>query len=42
MNEGALLAARDERHFISMDDLQEAIIKVIAGPAKKSRVVTES
>ena len=42
MNEGALRAARDERHFISMDDLQESIIKVIAGPAKKSRVVTES
>ncbi len=42
MNEAALLAARDERHFISMDDLQESIIKVIAGPAKKSRVVTES
>ena len=42
MNEGALRAARDERHFISMEDLQESIIKVIAGPAKKSRVVTES
>ena len=42
MNEGALRAARDERQFISMDDLQESIIKVIAGPAKKSRVVTES
>ena len=42
MNEGALRAARDERHFISMDDLQESIIKVIAGPAKKSRVVTDS
>ena len=42
MNEGALLAARDERHFITMDDLQEAMIKVIAGPEKKSRVVTES
>ena len=42
MNEGALRAAWDERHFISMDDLQESIIKVIAGPAKKSRVVTES
>ena len=42
MNEGALRAARDERHFISMDALQESIIKVIAGPAKKSRVVTES
>ena len=42
MNEGALRAARDGRHFITMDDLQESIIKVIAGPAKKSRVVTES
>ena len=42
MNEGRPPGRRDERHFISMDDLQESIIKVIAGPAKKSRVVTES
>lgn len=40
MNEGALLAARKNQPFISMDDLHEATIKVIAGPEKKSQVVT--
>ena len=42
MNEGALRAARDDRRAITMEDLQESIIKVIAGPAKKSAVVTEA
>ena len=41
MNEGALRAARDNRPCITMEDLQESIIKVIAGPAKKSHVVTD-
>ena len=41
MNEAALLAARKNRHFISMADLNDAVIKVIAGPEKKSRVVIE-
>ena len=41
MNEAALLAARRERRFISMSDLQDAVIKVIAGPEKKSKVVIE-
>ncbi|MDE6880734.1 MAG: ATP-dependent zinc metalloprotease FtsH [Oscillospiraceae bacterium] len=40
VNEGALLAARRNESFITMADLQEAVIKVIAGPEKKSRVVT--
>ena len=40
MNEAALLAARADRRFITMKDLQEAEIKVIAGPEKKSRVVS--
>mgnify|MGYP005898918261 CR=1 FL=1 len=40
MNEAALLAARREERFITMEDLHEAVIKVIAGPEKKSRVVT--
>ena len=40
MNEGALLAARKNQRFITMSDLQESIIKVIAGPEKKSHVVT--
>ncbi len=39
INEGALLSARKGQKFITMDALQEAIIKVIAGPEKKSRVV---
>jgi cell division protease FtsH len=40
MNEGALVAARHNQKFISMEDLQSSIIKVIAGPEKKSSVVT--
>ena len=40
MNEAALLAARRKEQFITMADLHEAVIKVIAGPEKKSRVVT--
>ena len=39
VNEGALLAARRGHKFITRGDLQEAVIKVIAGPEKKSRVV---
>ena len=41
LNEGALLAARADKRFITMEDLQEAMLKVIAGPEKKSRVVTD-
>lgn len=41
MNEAALLAARQHHRFIAMRDLNEAVIKVIAGPEKKSRVVIE-
>ena len=40
MNEAALLAARRAQPFITMPDLHEAMLKVIAGPEKKSRVVT--
>ncbi len=40
-NEGALLAARRNQKFITMADLKEAEIKVIAGPEKKSRVIPE-
>ncbi|MDO4315406.1 MAG: AAA family ATPase, partial [Oscillospiraceae bacterium] len=39
INEGALLAARKGRQVITMADLKEAEIKVIAGPEKKSRVI---
>ena len=41
INEGALLAARKNQHFITMQDLKDAEIKVIAGPEKKSRVIPE-
>ena len=41
LNEAAILAARANRKLINMEDISEAINKVIAGPAKKSRVVTE-
>ncbi len=41
MNEAALLAARRRERFITNADLHEAVLKVIAGPEKKSRVVTE-
>ena len=42
LNEAAILAARGNRHAISNIDLYEAINKVIIGPQKKSRVVTET
>ncbi|HIT56354.1 MAG TPA: ATP-dependent zinc metalloprotease FtsH [Candidatus Galloscillospira stercoripullorum] len=41
MNEAALLAARAHERFITAQDIHEAVIKVIAGPEKKSRVVVE-
>jgi cell division protease FtsH len=41
LNEAALLAARSDRRFILMTDLHEAMLKVIAGPEKRSRVVTD-
>ena len=39
LNEAALLSAREKRPFIRMDVIHEAMLKVIAGPEKKSRVV---
>ena len=41
INEGALLAARKDQHFITMQDLKDAEIKVSAGPEKKSRVIPQ-
>lgn len=41
VNEASLLAARVNRKAITMKDIEEATIKVIAGPEKKSKVVTE-
>ena len=40
LNEAALLSARRYKRFITMDELHEAMLKVVAGPEKKSRVVT--
>ncbi|TGV30351.1 ATP-dependent metallopeptidase FtsH/Yme1/Tma family protein, partial [Mesorhizobium sp. M00.F.Ca.ET.186.01.1.1] len=41
LNEAALLTARKNKKQISMKEVDEAIDRVIAGPAKKSRVVSE-
>lgn len=41
LNEAALLAARNDRKSITEKDIEEATMKVIAGPEKKSRIVTE-
>ncbi len=40
-NEAALRAASFRRAFLAMEDFQESVIKVLAGPEKKSRVVIE-
>ncbi|MFA7501972.1 MAG: ATP-dependent zinc metalloprotease FtsH [Anaerovoracaceae bacterium] len=42
MNEAALLTARRNGSHIHMDDLEEAITRVIAGPKKKSRVISDA
>jgi cell division protease FtsH len=41
LNEAALLTARRSGKYIRMDEIEEAITKVIAGPEKKSRVISE-
>ena len=41
LNEAALLAARHNKSEIEMPDLEEAIDKVMAGPEKKSRIISE-
>ncbi|MGN0018214.1 MAG: ATP-dependent zinc metalloprotease FtsH [Candidatus Gastranaerophilaceae bacterium] len=41
LNEAALLAARHNKAKIYMDDLEEAIDKVMAGPEKKSRIISD-
>ena len=42
INEAAILAARQNRKLISMPHLEEAIARVIAGPERKSRMISES
>ena len=41
INEAALLAARKSKKEIEMEDVEEAIDKVIAGPEKKNRIISE-
>lgn len=40
LNEAAILAARADRPVLTMEDMNEALMKITAGPAKKSRVQT--
>lgn len=40
LNEAAIMAARDDRPVLTMEDLNESLMKITAGPAKKSRVQT--
>ncbi|MDN5341742.1 MULTISPECIES: ATP-dependent zinc metalloprotease FtsH [Oceanotoga] len=41
INEGALLAIRNKNTYITMEDLEEAIERVMAGPERKSRIISE-
>lgn len=41
LNEAALLSARQNKKVVGMPELEEAMIKVIAGPEKKSRIIPE-
>lgn len=41
MNEAALLAARKGHKALTLQDIEEATIKVVAGPEKRSKVITE-
>ena len=38
MNEAAIMAARDNRPALNMEDLNEAMMKILAGPEKRSRI----
>jgi len=41
MNEAALLTARNRKRKITMDELEEAIDRVIAGPQRRSKIISE-
>lgn len=41
LNESAIIAVKDNRNKISMQDITEGINKVLIGPQKKSRIITE-
>ena len=40
LNEAAIMAARESRPVLTMEDMNEAMMKILAGPAKRSRVQT--
>ena len=40
LNEAAIMAARDDRPVLTMEDLNEAMMKIMAGPEKRSRLMT--
>ncbi len=42
LNEAALLTGRQNKHFIDAETIEEASIKVIAGPEKRSRIIPEA
>lgn len=42
LNESALLAVRKDKKLIGMTELEEAVTRVIAGPEKKSRIISEA
>jgi cell division protease FtsH len=42
VNEGAILAARRNRKVISMPDFEEALERIVAGPERKSRVISDA
>lgn len=41
INEATLLAARKDKKIVSMEDVEEAMVKVMMGPEKKSKVISE-
>ena len=41
VNEAILLAARKDKTIVTLEDLEEAMVKVMMGPEKKSKVITE-
>jgi cell division protease FtsH len=41
VNEAALLAARRHKRVVEMEEFEEAVLRVIAGPEKKSRILSE-
>jgi len=41
VNEAILLAARKDKNTVSLEDLEEAMVKVMMGPEKKSKVISE-